>query len=1104
MSWPTPRTQRGCRGGVRCEPFLISWSSSGQLVSFFPLVAGGLDLELVGLGLYHDVGWMCVKEGGVWSSEQAKLFEMMSFRVENRSQNQENSSFPLPLFDRPTDMSFALAGNLALDLDTLSVRLVRVDAPFADEFAARREAAVLERALLDRVEALACCLRQGNDAATPPSPRHTLVLPVASDILAVITDCRHAEIVGTILQADAPKAWSVCEAAETAETSEILRAVLPKALERAVVEHLTTTSRWDAFGRAGGLTQIVRIPDGQDSFFPSAKGDVRVVKALQLEAAPVVFWSDAQLCAAGVDQTVCVSNTVLDDPETTTKHETTHAFVFPVVRISTIRLQLSLDDTYVNESDALGAGDENLEDESNGKRLVVFAAPVLQKEALVVSFIHDPPSVYGHTSFESFLEHFALENGLSHGTLAKLVSAAARDIGEDENTGDGEKNEIPARERLCEIQFSDDLVTTRRLWPSCLLLNRFGATEVPKPITVQETQKFVTEIAAGLGGEGNGSLPFGASLKLTLHANDKGDDSSVALFTAHAVSSATVCQRAAELMGTTRTVQKNLFPLVQTNATRMEVTAVELNADEEQGIEKPPKETPGAVATDRRPPRRIAIPNYAKPAGVQIVVASDVAVTISLDDITDSATDSAIPQLATTKETTPVPPKKRRAMTFSNFAPAATAPAPKPTKVAKAAKVANAVSKAVSVPVVPVNPVTQIPQNPELTPLTVSTITQAAVAAEAAESERAMQAEILAFLDAPPVLQGERKEGMEVDDALDTVAQAALADAIDTVAPAALDASVTAPVDAFIGTPVTVDSPNPVPSVDSVKNARFAADAAAMPPPQPVLTTPVKSAPAVTVVSPTTVASPPVMALASPPVTTTSTSHIVPSPPTSTAPPLTSSPISSAPPLTSLPPAKKERKKRAPSASISAYSFFCKATRPTLATGLSAVAQMKELGAMWKTVEQSVKDTYTAEAAKAKKEIQEAEKADEASAEGAATQIDTAAATPESSTPATPAPTPASSEEAALKLAKQDAQKKKRKAINDPDEADSIIRKRFKSDRDALKTLAFLKTREVPVERLNAFLKKNGVKTRVGKVSMKKDELIENTMKVLAAEAQEE
>ena len=159
---------------------------------------------------------------------------------------------------------------------------------------------------------------------------------------------------------------------------------------------------------------------------------------------------------------------------------------------------------------------------------------------------------------------------------------------------------------------------------------------------------------------------------------------------------------------------------------------------------------------------------------------------------------------------------------------------------------------------------------------------------------------------------------------------------------------------------------------------------------------------------------------------------------------------------------------------------------------------------MWKTVEQSVKDTYTAEAAKAKKEIQEAEKADEASAEGAATQIDTAAATPESSTPATPAPTPASSEEAALKLTKQDAQKKKRKAINDPDEADSIIRKRFKSDRDALKTLAFLKTREVPVERLNAFLKKNGVKTRVGKVSMKKDELIENTMKVLAAEAQEE
>ena len=35
----------------------------------------------------------------------------------------------------------ALAGDLTLDLDALAVRLVRVAAPFADEFAARRASA---------------------------------------------------------------------------------------------------------------------------------------------------------------------------------------------------------------------------------------------------------------------------------------------------------------------------------------------------------------------------------------------------------------------------------------------------------------------------------------------------------------------------------------------------------------------------------------------------------------------------------------------------------------------------------------------------------------------------------------------------------------------------------------------------------------------------------------------------------------------------------------------------------------------------------------------------------------------------------------------------
>ena len=141
---------------------------------------------------------------------------------------------------------FADAGDLALDADNLAVRLVRVDAPFADEFAARRESANLERALVERVQLFqetAFYTKGEVVASTATAPRHTLVRPVASDLLAVVTDERHAQIVGLFLKAEKPNAWSVFDTGGSSQAArDVLRAVLPK-------DGRTAVRQWRRFGR---------------------------------------------------------------------------------------------------------------------------------------------------------------------------------------------------------------------------------------------------------------------------------------------------------------------------------------------------------------------------------------------------------------------------------------------------------------------------------------------------------------------------------------------------------------------------------------------------------------------------------------------------------------------------------------------------------------------------------------------------------------------------------------------------------------------------------------------------------------------------------------
>ena len=335
----------------------------------------------------------------------------------------------------------ALAGDLTLDLDALAVRLVRVAAPFADEFAARRASAKLERALYERVASFTTAFARGPGAgARGPQrvpPRHTLVLPAAADVLAVVTDRPHAQIVGLFLRADAPEPFEVFDPADTEEARDVLKAVLPGALARAAAERLTERRRWAMFGDARGVRTFVRVPDGNDpaSFFPTGTpGDARrkekVAAAVELAASPTVFWrddddendDDANDDDANDDDAARTigenddANAVAavetrggrTKPENEKARAMTHAFVFSSVRVFATRLARAA-------APVVAAADD---DDDADAASFATAAPLLHREALVVSLSDEPPPAYGHDSFDAFLKAFAAEYGVSLAALA--------------------------------------------------------------------------------------------------------------------------------------------------------------------------------------------------------------------------------------------------------------------------------------------------------------------------------------------------------------------------------------------------------------------------------------------------------------------------------------------------------------------------------------------------------------------------------------------------------------------------------------------------------------------------------------------------------------
>ena len=170
--------------------------------------------------------------------------------------------------------------------------------------------------------------------------------------------------------------------------------------------------------------------------------------------------------------------------------------------------------------------------------------------------------------------------------------------------------------------------------------------------------------------------------------------------------------------------------------------------------------------------------------------------------------------------------------------------------------------------------------------------------------------------------------------------------------------------------------------------------------------------------------------------------------------------------------------RRAPA--FSAFGFFSRAVRPTLARGLSLAEQTRALGEKWRLAEQSAKDAFAEEARRAK-EAYLAEANEKARASERRSDPD-------------PGPDPDLDPAAAPSPSRE---KKKRKAPPppDPEAAEALLRERFEAeggDVDAFS--AFLKGKSVSSDALGAFLKKHEVPNVK---RMKKEARVERAVAVL-------
>ena len=503
----------------------------------------------------------------------------------------------------------ALAGTVIFPREDLAVRLVRLRAPL-DALARLRRCAQLEEQLHVAVSEFrdTAFARAGDGAGgandRPSLARHTLVVPAAADVLVVVTDALHAQIVGLFLRAVDPDGFTAHEPRDADDARDALRAVFPRILER-LLDAALPPARWASFGRAPEGPRLARLPAGRP-LLPVEPDDRRLLLALTLAAEPAVSWrpeGDAREhdvifpSVIPSAQRLRPLGSIVDAMRRARVHPSrVDAFLADPDPSAAVQLCAAAAAAADDDDDVHRDRAETPDDDAG--LLVVTAAPELHKEARVVSFARAPPPAYGHGALSDFIADFARRYNLPTHPSAFALDAAD-----------------PSGAVVAEIVFCDDDARARRLWPVGLLLARAGATEVPAAMRAGETAALLREFADDVAGDEREREREGGCLGLKLRfrraGDGDGDDSAVDHRGDRAVAAFAVDRgdpfRSAAIEA----------PLGLPLEPPRDAPRLEIFADEEAPNPPAPKPTPTRPVG---PPRKVVLASF-KPARVRVPLA---------------------------------------------------------------------------------------------------------------------------------------------------------------------------------------------------------------------------------------------------------------------------------------------------------------------------------------------------------------------------------------------------------------------------------------------------------------------------------------------------
>ena len=388
----------------------------------------------------------------------------------------------------------SLAGTLTLS-SPLSSRLLKLETPL-DDVAAASTCAALERSLNSEVNAF--CRRGASDegqrlANDPPSTR-VVVLRATADVLVVVTDHALHQLVGLFCRIPetaraAGARFAVVEPSTTAESADVVRAMLPRILTRAMIEGpaAAATRSWIGFGSAPRSgARLLHAARG--SYFPTAPDGAVCVDALLLSP-PVFIASELPNARVVIPSVTTVTTRLkrMSHPVAAMRC----AGVAKEVIEATLRRGEDAQLCAVDDVSPLDDyGDDRADDDDGAAEpLLVTPAPILHKEARVVSFVFTPPAAYGHEDAAAFERAFSARHGLTDGVPPMIATT------EDDDDGD-DAADLSKMPPYAEISFCDDRdPRVRHLWPTSLLLTRTGATDVPAAMTAEKSMDLISRFA---------------------------------------------------------------------------------------------------------------------------------------------------------------------------------------------------------------------------------------------------------------------------------------------------------------------------------------------------------------------------------------------------------------------------------------------------------------------------------------------------------------------------------------------------------------------------------------------------------------------------------